>query len=113
MKLTDGVSTVNFTNSNICLPVQSNFKVYFDDRMEPSYITTSTSDSNCAGSIQVSSDNFSSCVRMSSEPSASSTSVANDTFTLNPHADLAYGTTYKIKVTTAAKDVLGNSLSSQ
>ena len=54
MKLTDGVSTVNFTNSNICLPVHSNFKVYFDDRMEPSYITTSTSDSNCAGSIPVS-----------------------------------------------------------
>ncbi|MFL2739431.1 MAG: Ig-like domain-containing protein [bacterium] len=113
MKLHDGLSSVNFTNSNICLPVHSNFKVYFDYIMEPSYITTSTSDSNCAGSIQVSSDNFSSCVRMSSEPSASSTSVANDTFTLNPHADLAYGTTYKIKVTTAAKDVLGNSLSSQ
>ena len=80
--------------------------------MGPSYITTNTSDTYCAGSIRVSSDNFSSCVRMSSEPTASNSNF-NQTFTLNPYDNLSYDTTYKVRVTTGAKDVLGNTMSSQ
>ena len=52
----------------------------------------------------VSSDNFSSCVRMSSEPTASSN--LNKTFTLDPYDNLSYDTTYKVRVTTGVKDVL-------
>jgi hypothetical protein len=108
LQLTDGVTTLS-TFTDRCLPVTSNIMVTFDDVMEPSYITTSTSDTNCAGSIWVSSDNFSSCVRMSSEPSASN---SNQTFTLDPYDNLSFYTTYKVRVTTGVKDVLGNNMSS-
>ena len=82
----------------------------FSEAMDPSYVTTSTSDTNCAGSIKVSSDNFSTCVRMSSEPVSSN---SNRKWTLNPYDNLTVGTTYLIRVTTAAKDTAGNAMSSQ
>jgi alpha-tubulin suppressor-like RCC1 family protein len=58
----------------------------------------------------VSSDNFSSCVKMSSEPASSN---SNKTFTLDPYDNLTAGTTYKTRVTTGVKDTAGNAMSSQ
>ena len=49
-------------------------------------------------SIQVSSDNFSSCVKMSSDP----TNDDNKKFSFTPSSNLDSGSNYKIKVTTAA-----------
>jgi photosystem II stability/assembly factor-like uncharacterized protein len=113
LQLTDGVTTIS-TFTDRCLPVTSNIMVTFDDVMDLNYIQTNTSDTFCtaseAGSILVSSDNFSSCVRMSSEPSASN---SNQTFTLDPYDNLSFYTTYKVRVTTGVKDVLGNNMSSQ
>jgi photosystem II stability/assembly factor-like uncharacterized protein len=110
LKLTDGVTTLS-TFTDRCLPVHSNIIVNFDYIMEPSYITTTTDDTTCrAETIMVSSDNFSSCVRMSSEPVSSN---SNKTFTLDPYDNLSYYTTYKVRVTTGVKDVLGNNMSSQ
>jgi photosystem II stability/assembly factor-like uncharacterized protein len=111
LQFTDGSTVLPSPFTGRCLPVTGNFIVNFDYYyMEPSYITTSTDDTHCAGSIQVSSDNFSSCVRMSSEPTASD---SNKTFTLDPYDNLSYDTTYKVRVTIGAKDVLGNIMSSQ
>jgi len=111
LQFTHGTTTLSSPFTDRCLPVTGNIIVNFDYYyMEPSYITTTTSDTNCAGSIQVSSDNFSTCVRMSSEPSASNN---NKTFTLDPYDSLSYNTTYKVRVTTGVKDVLGNNMSSQ
>ncbi len=113
LQFTDGSTVLTSPFTGRCLPVTGNIIVKFDSRyMGPSYITTNTSDTYCAGSIRVSSDNFSSCVRMSSEPTASNSNF-NQTFTLNPYDNLSYDTTYKVRVTTGAKDVLGNPLSSQ
>jgi photosystem II stability/assembly factor-like uncharacterized protein len=111
LQFTDGSTVISSPFTGRCLPVTGNFIVNFDYYyMGPSYITTSTDDTHCAGSIQVSSDNFSSCVRMSSEPTASD---SNKTFTLDPYDNLSYDTTYKVRVTIGAKDVLGNIMSSQ
>ena len=82
----------------------------FSEAMEPSYVTTSTSDAFCAGTIRVSSDNFSTCVKMSSEPASSN---SNRTFTLDPYDNLTVSTTYKTRVTTGVKDTAGNAMSSQ
>ena len=113
LQFTDGSTELPSPFTGRCLPVTGNIIVRFDSRyMGPSYITTNTSDTYCAGSIRVSSDNFSSCVRMSSEPTASNSNL-NQKFTLNPYENLSYDTTYKVRVTTGAKDVLGNPLSSQ
>jgi len=106
------VTSVSTTADNqSSVSITDNITVTFSEAMEPSYITTSTSSGGyCAGNILVSSDNFSSCVRMSSEPVRSN---ANTTFTLDPVDNLAYDTTYKIKVTIGAKSALGNILSNQ
>jgi len=91
--------------------VTDNITVTFSEAMEPSYITTTTSDTTCrAETIKVSSDNFSTCVRMSSEPVSSNT---NKTFTLDPYDNLTVGTTYLTRVTTGVKDTAGNAMSSQ
>jgi photosystem II stability/assembly factor-like uncharacterized protein len=111
----EGASFTKDDDTYRCVPVDSDIQVIFDFIMEPSYITTSTSDTNCAGNIRVSSDNFiSSCVRMSSEPSASShDGITNKKFTLDPVDNLSAYTTYQVRVTTGVKDALENQMTSQ
>jgi len=105
------VSSVSTTADNqSSVAITNNITVTFSEAMDPSYVTTNTSDTYCAGTIRVSSDNFSSCVRMSSEPVSSN---SNRTFTLDPYDNLTSGTTYLTRVTTGVKDTAGNTLSSQ
>jgi len=105
------VSSVSTTADNqSSVSITDNITVTFSEAMDTSYVTTSTSDTNCAGTIRVSSDNFSSCVKMSSEPASSN---SNKTFTLDPVDNLSYDTTYKVRVTTGVKDYLRNTMSNQ
>jgi len=105
------VSSVSTTADNqSSVSITDNITVIFSEAMDTTYVTTSTSDTNCAGTIRVSSDNFSSCVKMSSEPASSN---SYKTFTLDPYDNLTGGTTYKTRVTTGVKDIVGNTLSSQ
>ena len=105
------VTSVSTTADNQnSVSITDNITVTFSKAMDTTYVTTSTSDTNCAGTIRVSSDNFSSCVKMSSEPASSN---SNKTFTLDPYDNLSYSTTYKTRVTTGVKDTAGNALSSQ
>ena len=97
-------------NNQSSVSITDNITVTFSEAMEATYVTTSTSDTNCAGTIRVSPDNFSSCVRMSSEPVSSN---SNRTFTLDPYDNLTRLTTYKTRVTTGVKDTAGNTMSSQ
>jgi hypothetical protein len=105
------VSSVSTTADNqSSVSITDNITVTFSEAMDTTYVTTSTSDTNCAGTIRVSSDNFSSCVRMSSEPAGSN---SNKTFTLDPHDNLTRLTTYLTRVTTGVKDTAGNAMGSQ
>jgi len=105
------VSSVSTTADNqSSVSITDNITVTFSEAMNTSYVTTSTSDTNCAGTIRVSSDNFSSCVKMSSEPASSN---SNRTFTLDPYDNLTRLTTYLTRVTTGVKDTAGNAMSSQ
>jgi len=104
------VSSISPTDNQSSVSITDNITVTFTEAMEPSYVTTTTSDYTCRNeTIKVSSDNFSTCVRMSSEPVSSN---SNMTFTLDPYDNLSI-TTYKIRVTTGVKDSAGNTLSSQ
>jgi hypothetical protein len=82
----------------------------FSETMNTSSLTANTSGTSCSGTIQVSSDNFSTCVQMSSSPVASN---SNKTFTVTPSSILSYTTTYKIRVTSGVQDSSGNGLSSK
>ena len=105
------VTSVSTTADNQSIvSLTDNITVTFSEAMDTTYVTTSTSDTNCAGTIRVSSDNFSNCVRMSSEPVSSN---SNKTFTLDPNDNLTFGLTYLTRVTTGVKDTAGNALSSQ
>jgi len=75
------VSSISTTADNQSLvSITDNITVTFSEAMDPSYVTTSTSDTYCSGTLWLSSDNFSSCVKMSSSPESSN---SNKTFTDN------------------------------
>ena len=83
--------------------------VTFSENMETGSVTTNTSDTTCSGSFQLSSDNFTTCIKMSAAPVASD----NDTtFTITPASSLSAATTFKVKITTSVTDISCNTLGS-
>ena len=83
--------------------------VTFSENMATGSVTTNTSDTNCSGSFQLSSDNFTTCIKMSAAPVASD----NDTtFTITPASSLSAVTTFKVKITTSVTDISCNTLGS-
>ena len=101
------LTSVSPTDNQTLVLAGVNISVTFSEAMNNTTITTNTINTSCNGNIQISSDNFTSCVQMSSSPSSSN---YNRTFTLDPLGDLAFLSTYKILVTTGVKDVAGNSI---
>ena len=105
------VSSISPSNNQSGVQVSDNISVTFSESMQNSSITVNTDNTTCYGSLAVSSDNFSTCVKMSSSKTNSN---SNKTFTFYPSPDSVFrDTTYKIRVTTAVKDLYGNSMSSQ
>jgi hypothetical protein len=84
--------------------------VTFSEAMDNTSVTTNTDNTTCYGTLRVTSDNFSSCVQMSSSSPESSDNI---TFTLDPSDNLTGGSTYITRVTTGVKDAAGNAMSSQ
>lgn len=83
--------------------------VSFDSAMSVSSVTANTTNTTCSGSIQLSDDNFTTCIQMGGAPSASN---GNRDFTVSPAVALSSTTNYKIRVTTGVTDVAGNALAS-
>jgi len=99
--------------NNRCIPIHSDIYVTFDYFMNPDTITSNPSDSNCTGTLQVSSDNFSTannCVKIAHPPAASN---SNKTFKLDPVDNLTYNTTYTVRVETGVEDALENNMASE
>jgi len=106
------VSSVSTTADNqSSVSTTDNIIVTFSEAMGTTHVTTNTDNTSCSGTLRVSSDNFSTCVKMSSSSPASSNS--NKTFTLDPYDNLAVLTTYLTRVTTGVKDTAGNAMSSE
>ncbi len=78
--------------------------------MDNTSVTTNTDNTSCFGSLMLSSDNFSTCIKMSSSPSSSN---SDKTFTIDPYDNISNSTSYKTRVTTGVKDTTGNTLSRQ
>ena len=102
------VSTTADNQSSVA--ITDNITVTFFEAMDNTTVTTNTDNTSCSGTLRVSSDNFSSCIQMSSSSPVSSDYI---TFTLDPSDNLTGGTTYKTRVTTGVTDSAGNALSSQ
>ncbi len=104
------VSSVYPADNQNEVSITENISVTFSKAMNTTSVTTNVSNTICSGSFQLSFNNFSSCIQMSSSPSSSN---SFRTFTVDPSNNLSYSTTYKIRVTTGVKDTGGNTLSSQ
>ena len=105
------VSSISPADGQTGVQVSDDISVTFSETMQSSSVTVNTDNTTCYGSLALSSDNFSTCVKMTSSITSSN---SNKTFTFFPSADSVFrDTTYKIRVTTAVKDTSGNSMSSQ
>mgnify|MGYP003320543273 CR=1 FL=1 len=102
--ISPSITSVSPTDNSSDVAVSTTIAVTFSEKISTSTATTNTSDTTCSGSFQLSSDNFSSCIKMSAAPS-----VSNDdkTFTITPADNLSGRTTYKLKLTTSVKDANG------
>ncbi|MFH1729943.1 MAG: Ig-like domain-containing protein [Pseudomonadota bacterium] len=96
-------SSVSSTEVTISTSVQ----ITFSEAMSIASISTNNTDTQCTGTIQLSSDNFTTCVQMASEPEYNSDQTV---FTVTPSENLDNGTQYSIKITTDAQDISLNSL---
>ena len=81
-------------------------RVTFDRAMLAASITTNTSDDGCSGSVALSFDDFSTCVRMSA-PAASNGGL---TFSAEPAMPLQPGAVYRIRVKAGAASASGRIL---
>ncbi|RZJ02350.1 MAG: hypothetical protein EOP39_22730, partial [Rubrivivax sp.] len=84
--------------------------VTFSTAMSPASLASQTVSGACSGTIQVSIDNFASCVGFAA--SAPVMSGGNTVATVTPKPGLLVNTTYKVRVTTAAQSSAGTSLAS-
>ena len=104
------VSSTSPADSETSVNINSNISITLSEPVDTSTVTTNTSDTSCSGTFQVSSNNFSSCIRMSDSPVAFSD---NHSYTVSPNSNLEYHTTYKIRVTTGVSNSSNDTLSSQ
>ena len=95
----DGATQVNLTTS---------ISWTFNRSANLVTITVNTADTQCSGSLQLSADNFATCVAMTAPPSPSN---GNQTFTVVPQMPLTGATQYQARVTTTAADLNGFTLS--
>lgn len=87
----------------VAIGTNTKIHITFDATMEPGTVTVNTADSSCSGTVQLSSDGFTTCVQIASVQAA----FANTLFSLTPATNLAANTRYKLRVTAAAKSAAG------
>ena len=104
------VSSVSPADNSSDVPVGTEVEITFSMAVDQTTVTTNTSDNICSGSVQLSSDSFSSCVMMASDPTADSDGKI---CTVTPSSSLLFNTVYQIKVTTDVADTAGNPLAAQ
>ena len=97
------------SDNSVNIGLRSSVSVSFNEAMDNSSMTANLSGSSCVGTLQLSSDNFTTCIKMSGSPSSS---YSNHTFTVSPLDNLLENTLYKIKVKATVKDQAGNTLTS-
>ncbi len=94
------------SNGSTGVSIGASLKFAFDEPVEVSSVTTAT-DSTCGATVQLSSNNFLSCI-----PLRSQIDVGNDnrSFTAYPVGNLAYNTKYELKLKKWIQDPAGNYL---
>ena len=81
-------------------------EITFSEAMDPTSLTANIMNTNCTGSLQVSSDGFMTCVRMVQAPSTGD----NLTFSVTPDNPLLSATEYQIRVLASVTDAGGTNM---
>ncbi|WP_281316694.1 lamin tail domain-containing protein [Polyangium sp. y55x31] len=89
-------------------PVSSTVAVTFSGPMDPASLTAQTTVGPCAGTVQLSTDGFVTCLGFAAAAPVMSGNGTVATWTPSPA--LSYGTTYHVRVTTAVKGADGTPL---
>ena len=105
------VLSVAPTDAQTNAAVTSPIAVTFTDKMDPATLVAQTTAGMCTGTIQISVDDFATCYPFAS--AMPTMSPDSKTATLTPAPGLSYGTAYKVRVTTDAKDQSGRALGMQ
>ena len=100
--------SINSNGTDNSLSEGQPVSVTFSEQMDISSITTNTADRSCSGSIQLSSDNFLTCIQMTADPV--DIGGAQKIFSIVPYTRLDNPTSYELKITTEVKDISGNNM---
>lgn len=107
--VTPQISSISPLDGSSDVSADTDLSVVFSEQMDPLTITANTISKSCAATLQLSADDFTTCIQMSENPAISN---SFRTFTVSPLKKLEPATSYKFKVTTEARDQAGNSTSS-
>ena len=103
------LTSVSPADGATSVALNSGVTLEFDRSIDPGTLTFNT-DNACSGQVQLSTNDFASCVALAA---ISSASFLNRSFTITPAGtELDSARTFKVKVTTGVKDTYGNALSS-
>ena len=101
------VSGVSPADGASDIPVSSNITVSFNTVMNPATVLLQAADGPCTGSVQISFNDFATCI------SGTLNSPDNRVFTADPASDLYSCGLYRVRITTAAQSAAGRSLGSE
>lgn len=96
-------------DGSLTVGVEDEITLVFSHNFLSSTIQYNSSTNSCSGTVQLSSDDFASCVPLYLVPG---TSLSGTTVHLKPFGGFVVGNTYKIKITTGVQDTSSRSLSS-
>ncbi len=99
------VTGTNPADAAVGVAATTNISVTFSGAANPATITGQTTAGACTGSIQVSLDDFASCIAFAA--ASATMSSGNTIATLTPAPGLLANRTYKIRVTNAAQSATG------
>ena len=100
------VTSTSPANAATNVPVTSPIAITFNTQMNPATLTAQAAGGTCTGSVQVSRDDFVTCIGLGTAVMSN----ANATATFTPAPGLSQGIAYKIRVTAAAQDAFANAL---
>jgi hypothetical protein len=106
--LSGGVLSTSPADGATAALESSPLAITFTGPMMPASLTAQTASGACTGSIQVSADGFATCLAFAT--AAPTMSAGNSVATLVAAPGFSYGVTFKVRVTTAAKDSSGSAI---
>ena len=98
------VEEISAPPTGIAVNFSDNFVVQFNESMNVETVNVNSTNTDPFGTIQVSADDFTTVIQMDAQPTVSTTSERNDTFTFSPVSNVSSNATYVVKVTKGVAD---------